>query len=195
MNYLAHAWLAGAAPADRIGALLGDFVKGPLPCGLPADVAEGVRLHRQIDSFADHHPAFRRSRARILPERRRVAGILVDMFYDHFLACHWSRFHPLPLERFTADTYALLADCHEIQPPRFAALFPSMRDGDWLASYRSPDAIAAALERMSLRMRRTGLLTGSGTELYAHYRGFEEDFLAFLPDARSHVEALRRARA
>ena len=77
MNFLAHAWLAGDAPADRLGGLMGDFVKGPLPAGLPPDVAEGVRLHRQIDVFAETHPAFRRSRARVSPERRRVAGLAV----------------------------------------------------------------------------------------------------------------------
>ena len=39
MNYLAHALLAGDHPADRIGGVIGDFVKGPLdplPAGLRA---------------------------------------------------------------------------------------------------------------------------------------------------------------
>ena len=49
-------------------------------------------LHRRIDSFADTHPAFRRSRGRVSAARRRVAGIMVDMFYDHFLARHWGQF-------------------------------------------------------------------------------------------------------
>ena len=36
MNYLAHALLAGDHPADRIGGVIGDFVKGPSIRCLPA---------------------------------------------------------------------------------------------------------------------------------------------------------------
>ena len=71
MNFLAHALLSGEAEADRVGGLMGDFVKGPLPAGLPPDLAAGVALHRAIDSFADRHPAFAASRARVRPGGRR----------------------------------------------------------------------------------------------------------------------------
>ncbi len=57
MNFLMHAWLAGDASADRVGGLIGDFVKGPLPGNLAPDLAAGVALHRRIDSFAETHPA------------------------------------------------------------------------------------------------------------------------------------------
>ena len=67
-----------------VGGVLGDFVKGPLPAGLPAALASGVALHRAIDSFADRHPAFIVSRARVSARRRRVGGVLVDLFYDSY---------------------------------------------------------------------------------------------------------------
>lgn len=89
MNFLAHTVLAGIDEADRIGGLLGDFIKGPLPAGLPPALASGVALHRAIDGYADRHPAFLASRARISSRRRRVAGVLVDLFYDHLLARDW----------------------------------------------------------------------------------------------------------
>ena len=104
MNYLAHALLAGDHPADRIGGVIGDFVKGPLdplPAGLGPGLAAGVMLHRRIDSFADTHPAFLRSRGRVSAARRRVAGVMVDMFYDHFLARHWAHFSDQALGDFT----------------------------------------------------------------------------------------------
>ncbi|MBA4743080.1 MAG: DUF479 domain-containing protein [Azoarcus sp.] len=194
MNFLAHAWLAGDSPADRLGGLIGDFVKGPLPAGLPADVAEGVRLHRAIDTFADSHPAFIASRARVPASRRRVAGILVDMFYDHFLARHWREFHDWPLEDFTAGTYRLMADHGAILPPRLATLLPAMAGDDWFASYRDAESVAYALDRMARRLSRPGLLTGSGAVLFEDYAGFEADFHVFLPDAREFVAAHRRAR-
>lgn len=194
MNFLAHAWLAGESPADRLGGLMGDFVKGALPAGLPPALAEGVRLHRRIDVFAETHPAFVRSRGRISPARRRVAGVMVDMFYDHFLARHWQRFHALPLERFSAEMYALLDAHAAILPPRLAQILPRMRESDWLASYRSEESIALALDRIAMRLRRENALTGSGEELLEDYAGFEEDFFEFIAEAEAFAAGCRALR-
>ena len=77
MNYLAHAFLAGPLATDRIGGVIGDFVKGPLPAGLDEALAAGVALHRRIDSFADGHPAFRRSRLYEVGRQHR-SDLVVD---------------------------------------------------------------------------------------------------------------------
>lgn len=183
MNFLAHAFLAGNDPALRVGGLIGDFVKGPLPAGLPPDLAEGVRLHRRIDAWAETHPAFRRSRARVDTARRRYAGILVDMFYDHFLAAHWGRHHERALAEYTAETYAFVADREAELPPRFARLFPRMRSMDWLASYRDPASVGAALDRMATRLTRPEGLVGGVGELLRDYAGFADDFAVFIDDA------------
>ena len=194
MNFLAHAWLAGASPADRVGGIIGDFVKGLLPAGLPPALADGVRLHRAIDSYAETHPAFRRSRARVSAERRRVSGIMVDLFYDHFLALHWQTFSLQPLETYAAQAYALL-EAEAALPRPFAELLPFMRRENWLLAYRSPERIAAALDRMSVRrLKRPNNLAGAGTELLADYAGFEADCLEFLPDAAAYAAALCASR-
>jgi acyl carrier protein phosphodiesterase len=196
MNFLAHAALAGPDKADRLGAMLGDFVKGLLPAGLPPSVAAGVELHRRIDSFADTHPAFRRSRARVSPGRRRVAGIMIDLFYDHFLARHWAGYFSQPLEEFTAETYAIMADHPELLPPRLAQLLPYMQAGDWLASYSALDSVASALDRIGQgRLPAPNPLPGSAAELEAGYQGFEQDFLSFFPDARAFADAFRGGRS
>ena len=103
MNFLAHALLADPDTALRVGGLMGDFIRGPLPSRLPVQIAAGVELNRRIDGFADAHPAFRRSCARVGLLRRHFAGVMVDMFYDHFLANHWARFSDEPLDAFAAD--------------------------------------------------------------------------------------------
>lgn len=185
MNFLAHVFLAGDDPALRLGGMLGDFVKGPLPCGLPPDVARGVELHRRIDSYTDAHPAFRQSRSRVSPSRRRYAGIMVDLFYDHFLALHCQRFHAQPLASFTAGVYALLETHGHLLPPRLAQILPRMRADDWLSSYRELGSIHTALDRMAGRLTRPEGLIGSAAELEGHYGHFEQDFLAFLPDAKA----------
>lgn len=198
MNYLAHALLAGDHPADRIGGVIGDFVKGPLdplPAGLGPGLAAGVMLHRRIDSFADTHPAFLRSRGRVSAARRRVAGVMVDMFYDHFLARHWAQFSEQALGDFTADTYRMIAAHPEPLPPSFGPVFERMRAHDWLASYRDVAVVALALDRMAeFRLRRPNPLAGAGEELLACYAGLEADFFDFLPDALAFARSVVRQR-
>lgn len=194
MNFLAHLLLAGDSDADRIGALMGDFVKGPLPGALPPDLAAGVALHRSVDSFADAHGAFRRSRSRVSAERRRYGGILVDMFYDHLLARHWRRFHDQPLADFAQEAYALLRQNAASLPPRLAGLLPAMAANDWLTSYAEMESIGVALERMGRRLRRENPLGEGITELERDYAAFEADFFEFLPEALIFTARVRDQR-
>ena len=183
VNYLAHALLAGPDDDCRFGGIIGDFVKGPLsdePAGLAEGVLRGIVLHRKIDGFADGHPAFRRSRQRIGGVRRRYAGVIVDLFYDHFLAVFWSRYCTTPLEAFAAEVYALLEQ--RPLPGRLATIFPRMREEDWLTGYRRPEAVALALDRIAeLRARPGNPLAGAGEELVREYHGLASDFLEFFP--------------
>lgn len=194
MNYLAHAYLAGEADSDRLGGLLGDFVKGLLPCGLPPDLAAGVALHRRIDSFADTHPAFMRSRARVSASRRRYAGVMVDMFYDHLLAAHWTAYSPEPLGQYSRAVYDLLDAHAALLPPRLDQVRVWMREDDWLGSYRTLAGTGDALDRIARhRLSRPGALPGAIEELADDYAGFKDDFVEFMSDALA-MTALERAR-
>ncbi len=195
MNYLAHVLLAGPAPAYRLGAMLGDFVKGPLPGVLPPPVADGVALHRSIDVFTDAHPVFLASRARVSHARRRYSGIMIDMFYDHFLATHWAEFGRDALPDFAHDTYALFAQNSALLPPRLAQILPNMTRNDWLTSYRQPEAICGAINGMAAhRLSQPNLLGGGGEELLEKYTEFEADFLAFWPEVLAHAQGFLLAR-
>ncbi len=192
MNFLAHAFLAGDAEADRIGGLMGDFVKGPLPAGLPPALAAGVALHRAIDSFADRHPAFIASRARISPPRRRVSGVLVDLFYDHLLARDWADYCAEPLDDYAARLYAELDANTALLPERAHEIADLMRRYDWLGSYRNVAAVGRAIDRMAIhRLSRANTLGGGIEEFLAGPEGFEKDFRAFLPDAAAFASQWR----
>ncbi len=195
MNFLAHALLAGDAAPDRIGGLLGDFVKGPLPAGLPPDLAAGVALHRAIDSFADRHPAFIASRARISPLRRRVGGVLVDLFYDHLLARDWSEHAPGTLAEYTDQVYSLLDDFDAFLPEMARDVAARMRTHDWLTSYQHVEAVGEAIDRMAVyRLRRPNPLAGGIEEFLADPEGFASDFGQFLPDALRFAREWRLCR-
>src|SRR5262245_2141400 len=161
---------------------MGDFVKGPLEGRYDAGLTRALTLHRRIDSYTDAHDVVRSSRRRVSPGRRRFAGILVDMFYDHFLARLWEEYCNVPLEHFTASVYAVLREHRALLPERLQQIATRMADGDWLASYRRVEAVAAALDRMGERLTRGTAMLRSGDELLAQYQTFEADFRLFFPD-------------
>jgi acyl carrier protein phosphodiesterase len=185
MNYLAHLYLSPAEEDAWLGSLLGDFVKGAIGERYAPSVAAAIRLHRRLDAFTDAHAAVQRSKSRISRARRRYAGIMIDMFYDHFLARSWAEFHDEPLEAFAARVYALLERRHAELPETMRDVAQRMAAQDWLGAYASPVTIHGALDRISTRLRRANRLAGAGEELLADYAGFETDFREFLPQARA----------
>ncbi len=191
MNYLAHLLLGADTAPALLGSLLGDFVKGPLAAYQgPEEERASIALHRRIDSFADMQPDFRASRARVGPARRRVAGIMVDLFYDHFLALHWADYAQEDLGSFTGRVYRTLQTEAWRLPERLQRLVPYLVREDWLGSYRDPDQVSLALEGIGRRLSGPNLLRGGAEELLAHYSLFEADFRRFFPQAQAFAQSL-----
>lgn len=189
MNFLAHAFLAGDDAALVVGGVVGDWIKGPLPGNLPPDLARGVALHRAIDSWADTHPCFQQSRSRVSTGRRRYAGVLVDMFYDHLLAREWGRFHHESLSTYCCGVYSAISGRRADLPGDSHAALARMAEQDWLGSYASVEGIGDVLARMSRRARRPNPLAGGEKEMLADTTGFESDFRDWLPDAQAFVRS------
>ena len=190
MNFLAHLRLGPADPQLALGGLLGDFVKGPLDSiALPEAVLQGIWLHRRIDAFTDRHPLVARSKARVTAERRRYAGIMVDMFYDHLLARHWQQFAEQPLADFTAQMYRSVLAQQALMPERARSVLVRMAQQDWLGSYAQLQNMHLALNNMARRLRPGNRLPGAVDELESHYAAFEADFLAFMPQVIGFAES------
>jgi acyl carrier protein phosphodiesterase len=192
MNFLAHAFLSRQSPELIVGGMLGDFVKGTLQ-GHPyaPDVHAGILLHRAIDRYTDAHEIVHASRARVSTRRRRFAGILVDVFYDHFLARHWSRYADVPLEDFTRQVYATLLPHLASYPERLQRILPRMAADDWLAAYAEIEGVDAALHGIARRFQRyprARVLADGVQELLQNYAALEEDFLAFFPRLQDFAE-------
>ena len=188
MNFLAHVYLSPPTADARLGSLLGDFVKGPVDAaGYNAEITAAIRLHRAIDTFTDAHPVVLASKARISPARRRYAGILVDIFYDHFLASGWDDHHHAPLEHFSVEVYAELRMHRHPVPERFAAMAAHLVSDDWFGTYRSIAGIDTTLARMSRRLRPDAPIRDAVIELEDNYDALREDFRAFIPDLRAAV--------
>lgn len=181
MNYLAHLHLGGDRPAQLLGSLYGDFVKGPLDGRWPAEIEAAIRLHRRIDAFTDAHPLQAYSRARFPAARRRMAGVLLDLFFDHCLARDWQQYAEQPLDVFTERVYRVLAVTPQL-PGRLAVMAPRMAAQDWLGSYRQFGVLEQVISGMQRRLSRPQLLDGSLAELDDLYEPLSEDFRAFYPE-------------
>ena len=140
---------------------------------------------RGIDGFTDSHALVLQSKARVSPQRRRFAGIMVDMFYDHLLARHWQQFSELPLAEFSQQSYRHLLQQRDIIPENAWPVIRHMSEHDWLTSYAQLPHLHRALDNMSKRLRRDNAMPGSVAELEADYAAFEQDFFRFMPQVQA----------
>jgi acyl carrier protein phosphodiesterase len=191
MNYLAHLYLAKDSTELMIGSILGDFVKGTLKNQYPNEINQGIALHRQIDTYTDSHAMTQASRRLYSPERRRFAGIIVDLCYDHFLYRHWSTFSDTALDPFILDAYDILKTHQLMLPQRLQRMLPFMIRDDWLGSYRHLSGVEQALKRLSKRVTNGDRLPGAIDEIKLHYRELEANFLIFFPDLISFVKNIK----
>ncbi|BAN50393.1 ACP phosphodiesterase [Metapseudomonas resinovorans] len=187
MNYLAHLHLGGPQPAQLLGSLYGDFVKGPLAGRWPAEIEAGIRLHRRIDAFTDSHPLVTQARLRFPAERRRFSGILLDVFFDHCLARDWGLYAAEPLDAFTRQVYQVLVTEPRL-PERLALIAPRMAAQDWLGSYREFDTLELVIAGMARRLSRPDALAGAMAELEALYQPLSDDFRQFYPELQDFAD-------
>ena len=97
MNFLAHLYLSGDNEDLIIGNFIADMVKGRQIENFQEEVVKGIELHRKIDYFTDNHAIVDQSKRRLRNKYRLYSGVIVDMFYDHYLAANWSEYSRIPL--------------------------------------------------------------------------------------------------
>lgn len=185
MNHLAHVFLAPDSPEARVGSILGDFTRGVELSALPEEVHRGVRHHFSVDTFTDRHPQVLASKQLFSPQRRRFAGVALDILYDHFLLKHWYRFTRQDCDRFIGRTYRELSENRHLMPPRMAQVTSRMVDYDWFGAYQDLDNIGHALDRVASRIRFPNRFEGMIEEIHDHGPALEERFLEFFPDLQS----------
>lgn len=188
MNYLAHFHLARADDGWIAGALLGDYIKGPLATDWPSQLRYGIQLHRRIDAFTDTHP-LRGEFARRLPDSyRRYAGIVLDVCCDHWLSVHWAQFEAQPLPDFSARIYGVLQGHLQQMPAPAARMAQRLVEHDVLLQYHDAAVVAATLERIGWRLRSDNPLRGIGAELDEYLAAAESIFTELYPQLLTQFE-------
>lgn len=182
MNFLAHAFLSGDQPDILIGNFIADHINGNDYTHYRKGIIRGILLHRRIDSFTDSHPLFLSSKRRLHRNYHKYSGVIVDMFYDHFLATDWPFWSSCGLTEFTGRSYAVLMQNFAILPPHTRRILPYMVEDDWLASYADLDFLQMSLQGLATRTPyRSGMEMAVG-DLRAHYELFHSEFRDFFPD-------------
>jgi len=193
MNYLAHLFLADSDRLSLLGNLMGDFVKGRIDNTYPDVITNGLILHRQIDKFTDNHTVFKESRQRISGELARFSGVLVDIFYDHFLAVNWPRFSSVPFEHQTDQWIELLeGDMGFPLPEKLVFVLDAIKRDKMLHLYQTTDGVEFVLQRLSNRIRFDNNISDGIHDLLKNYHELDDDFNRFFPELIAYTESIKR---
>jgi acyl carrier protein phosphodiesterase len=182
MNFLAHIYLSGDNELITIGNFVGDGVRGNKYKLYPKEIQIGIQLHREIDTFTDAHPIFRQCTKRLHKVYGHYSGVIVDIFFDHFLAKNWKQYSEVPLADYIDDFYKSLNRNFDSLPPRFKTLTPVMIEGNWLLSYATIDGIQLVLNGMNRRTKGLSKMNEATKELRKFYDDFEKDFTEFFSE-------------
>jgi acyl carrier protein phosphodiesterase len=187
MNFLAHIYLSGDNDLLKIGNFMADGIRGNQFDTYPLEVQKGIFLHRAIDTFTDAHPIFRESTKKLHARYHHYAGVIVDVFYDHFLAKNWSTYSNENLADFIERFYQSLKDNATILSPRTAGFMEVMFRENWLWSYRTIEGIDKILTQMDRRTKNQSQMRTATEELEKFYTEFENEFTLFFEELRAHV--------
>lgn len=192
MNYLAHIHLSDNSEENMLGNFLGDFVSKSLEEEFEYSIKQGILMHKRLDTFTDSHPNFANSRERISSANRRLAGVLIDIFYDHFLAKNWSDYSSVSLEEYADNFYKILKKYSYCLPDKLTRRMPFMIEENWLLSYRDINGIQVAVDRISKRFSNTRHpLVNPIDELINNYESLEKDFKCFYLQAIEYANKLK----
>ncbi|TLP81398.1 ACP phosphodiesterase [Maribacter sp. ACAM166] len=182
MNFLAHIYLSFDDKEITLGNFIADSIRGNKFQHLPPRVQKGIKLHRFIDTFTDTHPIPKISSKRLHANYSHYSRVIVDIFYDHFLAKNWSAYSDVPLAVFVDDFYDLLEDNYEILPDGVKRMMPHMIADNWIYNYSKMEGIARVLNGMNRRTKNKSKMNFAIVDLEEHYCAFENEFTEFFEE-------------
>jgi acyl carrier protein phosphodiesterase len=186
MNFLAHQYLSKHEEELMIGNFIADAVKGKNFEAFSPGVIQGIKMHREIDAFTDKHHITKISAARLMPRYKKYAGVIIDVFYDHFLAANWEHYHHESLADFADKVYQLMHQHLPSLPAKTQYMLPYMIQHNWLLNYSKIEGIQSTLTGMASRTSFVSNMQFAAEELTLYYQDFDQEFKLFFEDARKH---------
>lgn len=188
VNFLAHIYLSNDEDLLTIGNFMADGIKGKKYLNYPEDIQRGILLHRWIDSYTDSHPIVKQSTKRLHHKYGHYSGVIVDIFYDHFLAHNWQDYHQTPLDKYVSNFYKLLEENYDLLSPRIQKMMIPMMEQNWLLSYATLEGIETVLYNMNIRTKRRVPMDEAVQDLQEHYGAFQDEFETFFEELRAFAK-------
>ncbi len=187
MNFLAHIYLSGDSRELLIGNFIGDYVKGKAYEKYPPSIQEGILLHRKIDWFTDDHVITKKAKKLVRDEYGHYAGIVIDIFYDHYLSARWDQFSDMPLREYVRNRYRILDSGFSMFPVGVKTWFPYFIKSNWLEAYTSFHGLVMVFKRMSYRTSLPDHSEYAVEQLKENYEEMESYFDEFFEEIRRYV--------
>ena len=189
MNYLAHIYLSGVNRELKFGNFIADSVAGKQYKNYSETIQKGILLHRAIDNFTDNHKIFRKHTKMLFKDYRHYSRVIVDLYYDHFLASLWSQYNSQKLEDFTKEFYDQIEEEFELLPDKMKRAFPYMKSQNWLLKYETISGLELILGQMENRTKFDSNLKKSISNLVENYDVFKNGFVVFFQDLQIFVSS------
>ena len=187
MNFLAHIYLSGNSRNILIGNFIGDYVKGKEYREYPPGIQKGILLHRHIDSFTDRHPVTLASKKFVSERYGKFSGIVIDIFYDHFLSANWKKYSEMSLRKFVKHRYKMLDSGFSYFPPEVKSFFPYFIKSNWLETYITLQGMGMVFKRMSYRTSLPDHSEYAVSMLSRHYEELQKNFYVFFEEIIEYV--------
>lgn len=185
MNFLAHILLSGDREGIIMGNFVGDFIKGKLSLekthNWVPDYLLGLQLHRFIDTYTDTHPVVRQTKKVLSKAHPRVAGVVLDIYFDFFLANHFEEYAKESLSDFVKNTYEVILRNEEQIPEAMKPMAEAMIRHNWLGHYKEISGIKRSFDGLSHRFAFLKGIEGAEKELLRNMSTYEAAFLEFFP--------------
>lgn len=184
MNYLAHAYLSNNNEGLLLGNFIADHIKGNNFEHLSNDIKLGIALHRQIDSFTDSHALFKQSKRLFYNGFEKYSGVLVDIYFDHFLASNFEQYSPVKLPDFTQNVYGVYQKNIHLLPDSSARFLGYVLKNNIYTAYSKIEGIEKVLFHLSQRINH-GIMLNNSIQLFTSHRAeLLQNFEAFMMDIR-----------
>lgn len=182
MNFLAHIYLSGENELLKIGNFMADGIRGKDYLQFDPEIQKGVLLHRLIDTFTDAHPVYRQSKHRLHEKYGHYSGVIMDIFYDHFLAKNWSKYHQQDLKTFADVFYQSLQNNYDQLTEKTKKMMPYMIARNWFVSYATVEGLEMILFQMDYRTKHRANMQEAIKELLQFQNEFENEFIIFFQE-------------
>lgn len=187
MNFLAHLYLSQNNTNILIGNFIADHIRGNKYESFSKEIQQGIFLHRAIDTFTDAHKIVRKSKRRLHARYRHYDGVIIDIFYDYFLAKNWANYSEIPLAVYTDAIYHLFDKIKLDLPLKSQQFIKYMIEYDILFNYQYKDGIEKVLNGMNHRTKGKSQMNLAIEDLKVLERELEEDFTLFFKDLMAHT--------